>query len=88
MYVNICIGVSLALASDITFATIQPTYLTALSFDKMDVAHIISIGSTADLGSRVIVTLVSSCTTFIKARQLFLLGLIGSIGSQSGKLSR
>lgn len=86
VYVNICLGMALALFSDLTFFTIQPTYLRELSFDKMDTAYVVSIGASADLGSRVVVTIVSSCTTKIKARHLFLAGMIATIAAQFGKL--
>lgn len=84
MYVNICFGMSFALFSDLTFCTIYPTYLRELLFDKMDIALILSISASADLGARIVVTLVSLCTSRIKARELFLIGTIAMVGLQIG----
>lgn len=85
IYVNICVGMALALFSDVTFLTIQPSYLRELTFTKMDTALVLSIGASADLSSRVFVTLASSCFK-LEARQLFLAGVIGTIVFQLGKL--
>lgn len=83
VYANICLGMALTLFSDVTFYTIQPGYLRELLFSNLDTALIVSIGAGADLVSRVFVTVTSSCVRF-QARQLFLAGVVGTIGSQLG----
>lgn len=37
VYVNICIGMSFALFSDVSFFTIQPVYLEELKFTKVPI---------------------------------------------------
>ncbi|XP_075154484.1 monocarboxylate transporter 9 [Haematobia irritans] len=53
IYVNIVLGISFALYSDIAFFTLQPLYMFELGFNKPDTASIIAIGAAADLGSRI-----------------------------------
>ncbi|CAD6995604.1 unnamed protein product [Ceratitis capitata] len=53
IYVNIVLGISFALYSDIAFFTLQPLYLFELGFTKADTASIIAIGAAADLASRI-----------------------------------
>ncbi|KAM7350408.1 monocarboxylate transporter 9 [Cochliomyia hominivorax] len=53
VYVNIVLGLSFALYSDIAFFTLQPLYMFELGFNKPDTANVIAIGAAADLGSRI-----------------------------------
>ncbi|XP_037813118.1 monocarboxylate transporter 7 [Lucilia sericata] len=53
IYVNIVLGISFALYSDIAFFTLQPLYMFELGFNKPDTASVIAIGAAADLGSRI-----------------------------------
>lgn len=75
---------ALTLFVDVTFFTILPSYLREILFNKSDTAFIVSFGAGADLSSRVFVTLASSCFK-IKARELYLAGVIATIGAQLGK---
>lgn len=82
VYTNICIGMSMALSADTAFITIRSTYLRQ-TFTKEETAEIISIGSAADIISRVILTLVSTPLQ-IRARPLYLAGAILTIVSLVG----
>ncbi|KAG4068744.1 hypothetical protein HA402_002435 [Bradysia odoriphaga] len=73
IYVNISLGISFALYSDMSFFAIQPTYLLKLGFDKPTVAHIIAIGATADLASRIFLA-ISSSWIRLKARDIYFIG--------------
>lgn len=84
IYTNICLGMALTLFADVTFFIIQPGYLRELMFTKMETATTVSIGAAGDLFSRLFVTLVSSFVQF-KARQLFLAGVVATIGLQMGE---
>lgn len=86
VYINICLGTSFVLFSDLTFFTIEPTYLRELQFDKMDIAYIVSIGCSADLCSRILLTIIALCTNRIRARMLFMSGMIGVVISQIGQI--
>lgn len=85
VYLNICIGMSLVLVSLITFFTILPSYLRHLLFSREDTALIVSICAFADLSSRMFVTIISSWLR-IRARNLFLAGVIGTIIGQLGRV--
>lgn len=72
----------MALSADTAFITIRSTYLRQ-TFTKEETAEIISIGSAADIISRVILTLVSTPLK-IRARPLYLAGAILTIASLVG----
>lgn len=84
IYTNICIGISLAMCADVTFVTIQSTYLRSILFSNDETAQIMSIGVAADLSSRLLLTVVSSPLK-IKARPLFLVGTIVTIALLLGQ---
>ncbi|XP_036337001.1 monocarboxylate transporter 13 [Rhagoletis pomonella] len=73
IYVNIVLGISFALYSDIAFFTLQPLYLFELGFTKADTASIIAIGAAADLISRI---LLAFSAVFIQmpSRYIYLAG--------------
>ncbi|XP_067616113.1 monocarboxylate transporter 7 [Eurosta solidaginis] len=73
VYVNIVLGISFALYSDIAFFTIQPLYLFELGFTKPETASIIAIGAAADLASRIF---LAFSTAFIQmpSRYIYLAG--------------
>ncbi|XP_061396623.1 monocarboxylate transporter 9 [Musca vetustissima] len=73
IYVNIVMGISFALYSDIAFFTLQPLYMFELGFNKPDTASIIAIGAAADLGSRIFLAFLA---VFIQvpSRYIYLAG--------------
>jgi len=81
IYVNIVLGISFALYSDVAFFTLQPVYLFYLGFSKSDTAMIIAIGAAADLGSRIFLAITSACV-HVKARTVYLWGAIFTIGAR------
>lgn len=85
IYTNICIGMTLAIFADMSFVTIQSSYLRSIMFTKDETAQIVSIGVAADVSSRLILTVVSSPLQ-IRARPLFLAGVIATIASLLGEL--
>lgn len=84
VYTNICIGIAICIFADISFVTIMSTYLRAISFSRRETAEILSIGVATDLISRLILISVSTPLN-IKARPLFLAGVIATIVSMFGK---
>ncbi|XP_053696195.1 monocarboxylate transporter 7 [Sabethes cyaneus] len=78
IYVNIVLGISFALYSDLAFFTLQPMYLFMIGFTKPDVSLIIAIGAGADLLSRVFLAISSTCLN-IKARYVYLAGALFTI---------
>ncbi|XP_062564632.1 monocarboxylate transporter 7 [Armigeres subalbatus] len=78
IYVNIVLGISFALYSDLAFFTLQPMYLFMIGFGKPDVSLIIAIGAAADLLSRVFLAISSTCLN-IKARYVYLAGALFTI---------
>ncbi|XP_058823290.1 monocarboxylate transporter 7 [Topomyia yanbarensis] len=78
IYVNIVLGISFALYSDLAFFTLQPMYLLMIGFNKPDVSLIIAIGAAADLLSRVFLAISSTCLN-IKARYVYLAGALFTI---------
>uniref|UniRef100_A0A182NZV0 Major facilitator superfamily (MFS) profile domain-containing protein n=1 Tax=Anopheles epiroticus TaxID=199890 RepID=A0A182NZV0_9DIPT len=78
IYVNIVLGISFALYSDLAFFTLQPMYLFMLAFSKADVSLIIAIGAAADLISRIFLAISSTCLN-IKARYVYLAGALFTI---------
>ncbi|ETN63784.1 monocarboxylate transporter [Anopheles darlingi] len=78
IYVNIVLGISFALYSDLAFFTLQPMYLFMMAFSKADVSLIIAIGAGADLISRIFLA-ISSTFFNIKARYVYLAGALFTI---------
>uniref|UniRef100_A0A182IPW6 Major facilitator superfamily (MFS) profile domain-containing protein n=1 Tax=Anopheles atroparvus TaxID=41427 RepID=A0A182IPW6_ANOAO len=78
IYVNIVLGISFALYSDLAFFTLQPMYLFMMAFSKADVSLIIAIGAGADLISRIFLAISSTCLN-IKARYVYLAGALFTI---------
>uniref|UniRef100_A0A1Q3FJ07 Putative monocarboxylate transporter n=1 Tax=Culex tarsalis TaxID=7177 RepID=A0A1Q3FJ07_CULTA len=78
IYVNIVLGISFAIYSDLAFFTLQPMYLFMIGFGKPDVSLIIAIGAAADLLSRVFLAISSTCLN-IKARYVYLAGALFTI---------
>uniref|UniRef100_A0A182MSX0 Major facilitator superfamily (MFS) profile domain-containing protein n=1 Tax=Anopheles culicifacies TaxID=139723 RepID=A0A182MSX0_9DIPT len=85
IYVNIVLGISFALYSDLAFFTLQPMYLFMLAFSKADVSLIIAIGAGADLISRIFLAISSTCLN-IKARYVYLAGALFTIVARFGFL--
>ncbi|XP_055370805.1 monocarboxylate transporter 7 [Condylostylus longicornis] len=81
IYVNIVLGISFALYSDIAFFTLQPLYLFELGFSKASTAEIIAIGAAADLGSRIFLAGVSAFIT-IPSRYVYLSGSLFTVISR------
>ncbi|XP_054747128.1 monocarboxylate transporter 9 [Anastrepha obliqua] len=73
IYVNIVLGISFALYSDIAFFTLQPLYLFELGFTKPDTASIIAIGAAADLISRIVLAF-SAVFIQMPSRHIYLAG--------------
>ncbi|XP_055611499.1 monocarboxylate transporter 7 [Uranotaenia lowii] len=78
IYVNIVLGISFALYSDLAFFTLQPMYLFMIGYNRPDVSLIIAIGAGADLLSRVFLAISSTCLN-IKARYVYLAGALFTI---------
>lgn len=78
VYINIVLGITFALYSDITFFTMQPIYLFELGYSKVDTATIIAIGATADLLSRIF---LATTAIFIQvpARYIYLGGALFTV---------
>ncbi|XP_055912908.1 monocarboxylate transporter 7 [Eupeodes corollae] len=73
IYLNIVLGMSFALYSDLAFFTLQPMYLFELNYTKMETANIIAFGAAADLISRVIIALSAIFVT-VSSRHIYLAG--------------
>nr|XP_014097240.2 monocarboxylate transporter 9 [Bactrocera oleae] len=73
IYLNIVLGISFALYSDIAFFTLQPLYLFELGFTKPDTASIIAIGAAADLASRIFLAF-SAIFIQMPSRYIYLAG--------------
>ncbi|XP_011203888.2 monocarboxylate transporter 9 [Bactrocera dorsalis] len=73
IYLNIVLGISFALYSDIAFFTLQPLYLFELGFTKSDTASIIAIGAAADLASRIFLAF-SAIFIQMRSRYIYLAG--------------
>ncbi|XP_062140244.1 monocarboxylate transporter 7 [Drosophila sulfurigaster albostrigata] len=78
VYVNIVLGITFALYSDITFFTMQPTYLFELGYTKVDTAKIIAIGASADLLSRIFLA-VTAIFIQVPARYIYLGGALFTV---------
>uniref|UniRef100_A0A1A9W694 Major facilitator superfamily (MFS) profile domain-containing protein n=1 Tax=Glossina brevipalpis TaxID=37001 RepID=A0A1A9W694_9MUSC len=81
IYVNIVLGISFALYSDIAFFTLQPLYMFHLGFDKPDTANIIAIGAAADLGSRVFLAFLAMFVQ-MPSRYIYLAGAFFTVISR------
>ncbi|XP_017050334.1 monocarboxylate transporter 9 [Drosophila ficusphila] len=75
IYVNIVLGITFALYSDITFFTMQPVYLFELGYSKPDTATIIAIGAAADLTSRIFLAITAVCIQ-VPSRYIYLAGAV------------
>ncbi|EDW82900.1 uncharacterized protein Dwil_GK24906 [Drosophila willistoni] len=75
IYVNIVLGITFALYSDITFFTLQPVYLFELGYNKVDTATIIAIGAAADLASRIFLAVTAVCIQ-VPSRYIYLAGAV------------
>ncbi|KAH8291650.1 hypothetical protein KR018_010117, partial [Drosophila ironensis] len=75
IYVNIVLGITFALYSDITFFTLQPVYLFELGYSKTQTATIIAIGAAADLSSRIFLALTAVCIQ-VPSRLIYLAGAV------------
>ncbi|XP_034474080.1 uncharacterized protein LOC117781430 [Drosophila innubila] len=78
VYVNIVLGITFALYSDITFFTMQPIYLFELGYTKVDAAKIIAIGATADLLSRIFLA-ITAIFIQVPARYIYLGGALFTV---------
>lgn len=85
VYLNITIGISLAMCSDATFFTLQPMYMFQLGFSKTDAANVVAVGAFADLISRIFITVMSLCLN-TKARYVYMIGASLTILLRFGKL--
>ncbi|KAH8421272.1 hypothetical protein KR009_012130, partial [Drosophila setifemur] len=75
IYVNIVLGITFALYSDITFFTMQPVYLFELGYSRPDTATIIALGAAADLASRIFLALTAVCIQ-VPSRYIYLAGAV------------
>ncbi|KAH8354772.1 hypothetical protein KR084_007332, partial [Drosophila pseudotakahashii] len=75
IYVNIVLGITFALYSDITFFTMQPVYLFELGYSRPDTATIIAIGAAADLTSRIFLAITAVCIQ-VPSRYIYLAGAV------------
>ncbi|XP_068159983.1 monocarboxylate transporter 7 [Drosophila tropicalis] len=78
IYVNIVLGITFALYSDITFFTLQPVYLFELGYNKLDTATIIAIGAAADLASRIFLAATAVCIQ-VPSRYIYLAGAVVTV---------
>ncbi|XP_017036463.1 monocarboxylate transporter 7 [Drosophila kikkawai] len=78
VYVNIVLGITFALYSDITFFTMQPVYLFELGYSKVDTATIIAIGAAADLTSRIFLAVTAVCIQ-VPSRYIYLAGAVFTV---------
>ncbi|KAH8287737.1 hypothetical protein KR054_012295, partial [Drosophila jambulina] len=78
VYVNIVLGITFALYSDITFFTMQPVYLFELGYNKVDTATIIAIGAAADLTSRIFLAVTAVCIQ-VPSRYIYLAGAVFTV---------
>ncbi|KAH8237767.1 hypothetical protein KR038_011572, partial [Drosophila bunnanda] len=78
VYVNIVLGITFALYSDITFFTMQPVYLFELGYNKVDTATIIAIGAAADLVSRIFLAVTAVCIQ-VPSRYIYLAGALFTV---------
>ncbi|XP_017064878.1 uncharacterized protein LOC108103766 [Drosophila eugracilis] len=78
IYVNIVLGITFALYSDITFFTMQPVYLFELGYSKPDTATIIAIGAAADLSSRIFLAITAVCIQ-VPSRYIYLAGAVFTV---------
>ncbi|XP_030381357.1 monocarboxylate transporter 7 isoform X2 [Scaptodrosophila lebanonensis] len=78
IYVNMALGTSFALYSDIAFFTLQPIYLFELGYTKPDAANIIAIGAAADLASRVFLAVTAICIQ-VPSRYIYLAGALFTV---------
>ncbi|XP_037931982.1 monocarboxylate transporter 9-like [Teleopsis dalmanni] len=84
IYVNIVLGISFALYSDIAFFTLQPIYMFELGFSKPDTASIIAIGAAADLISRIFLAF-SAVFIQMPSRYIYLAGSFFTVISRFGE---
>ncbi|KQS30081.1 monocarboxylate transporter 7 [Drosophila erecta] len=75
IFVNIVLGLTFALYSDITFFTLQPVYLFELGYSRPDTATIIAIGAAADLSSRIFLAITAVCIQ-VPSRYIYLAGAV------------
>ncbi|XP_017871441.1 PREDICTED: monocarboxylate transporter 9 isoform X1 [Drosophila arizonae] len=78
IYVNIVLGITFALYSDIAFFTIHPSYLFELGYSKPDTANIIAIGAAADLLSRIFLA-ITAIFIQVPARYIYLAGSLFTV---------
>ncbi|BFG01448.1 uncharacterized protein DMAD_01198 [Drosophila madeirensis] len=78
IYVNIVLGITFALYSDITFFTMQPVYLFELGYSRLDTATIIAIGAAADLTSRIFLAVTAVCIQ-VPSRYIYLAGAVFTV---------
>ncbi|XP_030566197.1 uncharacterized protein LOC115766416 [Drosophila novamexicana] len=78
IYVNIVLGITFALYSDISFFTMQPSYLFELGYTKADTANVIAIGAAADLLSRIFLA-ITAIFIQVPARYIYLAGALFTI---------
>lgn len=81
VYVNIAVGMALVLYSDVAYFTILPVYLRELGIEKMATAQAISLCAAADLLARFVLT-VGSYAFRVRARTIFLAGVLGTIATR------
>lgn len=85
VYVNILVGISFVIFSDLLFYTILPMYLIFdLQFNSWETAQVIGISASADLLSRTFLAL-SSTLTKMKSRNVYLFGVMFTIVARFGK---
>ncbi|XP_017850385.1 monocarboxylate transporter 7 [Drosophila busckii] len=78
IYVNIVLGITFALYSDISFFTIQPSYLFELGYSKVQTANVIAIGAAADLISRIFLA-VTAVFIQVPSRYIYLGGALFTV---------
>lgn len=85
VYVNIAVGMSFALYSDITFFTVQPLFLAQqLHYTPATVARIIAVGAVADLVSRFCLGLLGAWAPAVRARHVYLAGAVLTLVARFG----
>uniref|UniRef100_Q6AWN8 RE57622p n=1 Tax=Drosophila melanogaster TaxID=7227 RepID=Q6AWN8_DROME len=84
IFVNIVLGITFALYSDITFFTMQPVYLFELGYSRPDTATIIAIGAAADLASRIFLAITAVCIQ-VPSRYIYLAGAVFTVFARFGR---
>lgn len=86
VYVNIVIGVSMVLISDVFFIHVLPVLVESYGFENTDITFILTVFFTADLVGKIIFGIISSIFQ-IQNRHIVLIGSIFTVLFRMGNIS-